>query len=225
MIYIIPTKRGVGVEIWGTYNDLTYFYKVISRFWNDENYLNKIGFENRDRLISGFSYEIRKAKEGSRLKRENSLITLENQEYLGCQLSWVHILFSLTAIKYNMRYYETTKAEIAQIFQIEYWLEKAMITFDEITAKNLIGFIEDGLYGANNYIYQYMRSINLDYYLLGGGKKAFKKLPDILRKGVYNTEEYNRYEKYLQEEAKRLNCDITNLEINDDNIDYNQIKW
>ena len=55
---------------------------------------------------------------------------------------------------------------------------------------NLIGFIEDGLYGANNYIYQYMRSINLDYYLLGGGKSAFRKLPNLLRKGIFFTNEY-----------------------------------
>lgn len=59
MIYIIPTKGGLGVEIWGTSEDLHNFYEVISKFWNDENKLGKKGFKNRDNLISGFSYEIR----------------------------------------------------------------------------------------------------------------------------------------------------------------------
>lgn len=225
MIYIIPTKRGMGVEIWGTYDDLTNFYEVIGKFWNDEKYLDKKGFENRDKLIGSFSYEIRKAKESSRLKRKNSHFSPEEQEYFGCQLSWVHFLFSLTAIKFNMRYYETNKFDIAQILLIEFWLEKAMKSFDEVTAINLVRFIEDGLYGANNYIYQYMRSINLDYYMLGGGKSAFKKLPDLLKKGVFFTDEYKEYEKYLQEEAKRLSCEITDLELSDDNIDYQKIKW
>jgi len=56
MIYIIPTKRGLGVQIWGTFDDLTTFYNVIGNFWNQEDFLNKKGFDNRDKLISGFSY-------------------------------------------------------------------------------------------------------------------------------------------------------------------------
>lgn len=225
MIYIIPTKRGMGVELWGTYDDLSNLYEVVGKFWNDEGNLDKKGFENRDKLLSSFSYEIRKAKESSRLKRKSSHFSHENQEYFGCQLSWVHFLFSLTALKFNMRFKETNKFDISQILLIEFWLEKAMRAFDEVGASNLVGFIEDGLYGANNHIYQYMRCINLDYYILGGGKSAFRKLPELLKKGVFYSNEYKAYEKYLQEEAKRLNCEVTDLEINDDNIDYEKIKW
>jgi len=29
MIYIIPTKRGMGVELWGNYDDLNSLYEVI----------------------------------------------------------------------------------------------------------------------------------------------------------------------------------------------------
>ena len=72
MIYMIPTKKGVGVELWVTFEDLNVFYDVISKFWNDEQYLNKNGFANRDKLISGFLYEIRKAKEGKRKKRKSN---------------------------------------------------------------------------------------------------------------------------------------------------------
>ena len=32
MIYIVPTKRGLGVEVWGTYDDLDQLYGVIGRF-------------------------------------------------------------------------------------------------------------------------------------------------------------------------------------------------
>jgi hypothetical protein len=70
-----------------------------------------------------------------------------------------------------------------------------------------------------------MRSINLDYYLLGGGKEAFRKLPSLLRKGVSHSNEYKAYQKFLEREAKRLNCKATDLEINDGEIDYEKIKW
>ena len=50
MIYIIPTKRGMGVELWGTREDLTNFYNVVGRFWNDDNKLNIKGYENVTRF-------------------------------------------------------------------------------------------------------------------------------------------------------------------------------
>jgi hypothetical protein len=225
MLYLIPTKRGIGVEVWGTYEDLSTLYDVISQFWSDEKYQGVKGFESRDQVISGFSYHIRKAKEGSRLKRPSGHFFFEKQEYFGCKMSWVQIMFSLTAIKFNMRFHATTKFDIANILLLEYWIEKAMRTFDEVTANQLIGFIEDGLFGGNNYIYQYMRCIELDYILLGGGKKSFQKLPQLLKKGVYLSNEFKQYEMQLQEDAKRLNCEITDLELNDQHIDYSKIKW
>lgn len=225
MIYLIPTKKGFGVELWGTYEDLESLYEVVGKFWNDENNLNKKGFENRDKLISGFSYEIRKAKEGSRLQKDFSHFTLEKQKYLGTQISWVHFLFSLSAIKHNMRYYETNKFDISYILLIEFWLAKAMYQFDEVGANKLNKFIEDGLYGANEYIYHYMRSINLDYFLLRRGKKNFRELSNLLSRGVLFTEEYKAYETFLKEEAKRLNCEVNDIEIDDDKVDYEKMEW
>lgn len=225
MIYIIPTKKGLGVELWGTYEDLDNFYQVISKFWNDEQYLNKKGFEGRDKVISGFSYEIRKAKEGSRKKRENSHFAFEKTQYFGTKISWVHFLFSLSAIKYNMQFYETNKLDVSMILQIEFWLEKAMIEYDPIGAQKLYGFIENGIYAANDHIYPFMRSINLDYFLLEGGKRAFRKLPELLKRGIFYSEEYQDYQAFLKKESKRLNCEISDIEINDDLIDYENLKW
>lgn len=225
MLYIIPTKHGLGLEMWGTYDDLNNFYHFIAKFWNDEEKINQKGFDNRDYLISSFSYEIRKAKEGSRLKSDRNHLTYEEGSYLGVQISWVHFLFSLNALKFNMRYAETNKFDTSQILLIEFWLEKAMYSYDAVGAVNLTAFIEDAIYGGNKYIYQYMRSINLDFFQLGGGKKAFRKLPDLLKRAVYYTDEYKDYEAFLTAEAKRLNCEISDLEFNDNDFDYETLKW
>jgi hypothetical protein len=225
MIYILPTKHGIGVELWGTYEDFKTLHEVISKFWNDENSMKIKGDENRDKLISGFSYEIRKAYEGNRLKRKSSHYSSDKIEYFGTQISWVHFLFSLAAIKYNMRYREINKFDISLILLIEFWLEKAMNNYDNIGARYLTGFIEDGIYGANEYIYHYMRSINFDYFLLGGGKKVFRKLPDMLRRGIFFTDEYKAYRSLLEEDAKKLNCTIDEMDLDDDNINYDIDKW
>lgn len=220
MVQFIATKGGIGIEIWGTHDELDNIYSFIGQFWNDEKYSSIIGFQNRDKIVSSFAYEIRKAKEGRRLKRK-----FKNQEFFGTKISWVHILFALTALKFNMQYFEMSKFEIAQILLIEFEIEKAMNAYDEKGAKDLVGFIEGGLYGANPHIYQYMRSINLDFFLLGGGKTSFRKLPFLLRKGVFYTDEYKEYEGILKADSKRLKCAISELELNDDHFDYESIKW
>lgn len=213
------------MEIWGTYGDLDSFYQVIGKFWNNEQYFHEKGFENRNELISGFSYEIRKAKEGKRQKRESNHYTLEQADYLGTEISWVHFLFSLAAIKYNMGFYETNKFDVSMILQIEFWLENAMKVFDAEGAKKLVRFIEGGIYAANEHIYQFMRSINYDYFQLNGGKRAFRKLPDLLKRCVFYTDEYQEFQAFLEKESKRLNCEISDIEIDDDHFDYDSLVW
>jgi len=225
MIYLVPTKKGLGVELWGTFVNLTTFYEIVGKFCYDDYKIDKEGFKNREFLISSFSYEIRKAKEGTRFKRKSSHFSPYDEGYFGTKFTWAHFLFSLRALKYNMGFYETNKLDIATIFNVEYWLEKSMFAYDEKGAKNLVSFIEDGLHGANPFLYHYMRSINLDFLSLGGGKKSFRELPRLLKRGVFYTDEYNEYLNFLENEAKRLNCEINDMEINDDHIDYENLKW
>ena len=225
MFYLIPTKNGLGTELWGTYDDIMTLYSVISNFWNQEDYLNKKGFNNRDKLISGFSYEIRKTYEERRLKRKTSHFSLETKDLFGCKISWVHFLFSISALRFNKRYLESNKLELAIFIELEYWLEKAMAEYDEKGAYRLKNYISGAIYPGNENMYQYMRSINAEYFRLGGGKRAFRKLPNLLNKAVYCTQEYIEYAEFLKLEAKRLKCEVSNLEINDEDVDYENIIW
>ncbi|GAA3584946.1 hypothetical protein GCM10022395_36150 [Snuella lapsa] len=109
--------------------------------------------------------------------------------------------------------------------QFEYWLEKSAIAYDEKSGMNLEPFFNGAINGGNEYIYQLLMSIDTDYLRLNGGKRAFRKLPELLKRGVTFTAEYQDYEKFLKSEAKRLNCEISQLEINDKDIDYKNLKW
>jgi hypothetical protein len=224
MIYLVPTKHGLGVELWGHYEDLRILYDTIAKYGLDENKHIK-SQDNRDKVISGFVHEIRKAYEGSRLTRDKAHYFSEASKLYGAQISWVHFLFSLAAIRYNMRFDDVDKFDASILMQIEWWLEKAMYNFDEIGAKSLSPFIDGAIYGANDYIYQFMRTINLQYFLLKGGKKAFRQLPELLKTGIYGTDNYNAYKISLEADAKKFNCKPNELEINDDNFDYDNIKW
>ena len=135
MIYAVPTKKGLGVELWGTREDLEYLYEVISKFWNDENLLHIKGYEDKNKLISSFSYEIRKASYGSRLTRNSSHYSFEEIPYLGFKVSWVHIVFSIAALRYNMRMVESNKGEIAMLEEMRKMIaEQLNCEESEITA-------------------------------------------------------------------------------------------
>jgi len=225
MFYILPTKRGIGVEIWGTRNDLATLYDVFGRFWGEENNHIDKGYDSRDRIISGFAYELRKGYEGRRLVNKTNHFLTEDIEYFGTQLSWVHVLFSINALRYNSRFIETTKFGISIFLQFEYWLEKAMNKYDEIGAKFLVPFITDGIYSGNEHLYLYMRRIDIDYLLMNGGKIAFRQLPKLLNRAVFNTKEYKSYLCQLEKDATKFGCKISELELNDDAVDYEKLRW
>lgn len=225
MTYIITTKNGLGIELWGTEDDLQNLHEVIAKFWGDEDFFNTKGFANRDALIGSFSYEVRKAYEGSRLMMPTSHHSTKAIEHFGVQISWVHILFSLSALRYNMRFMESNKSDLITLLQLEENLERAMNTYDKVGASLLVPFIDGGIYAGNEYLYQYMRCINADYFEMGGGKKAFRLLPVLLNKAVLYSDEYNEYLDFLSGEAKRLKCDISELELDDDHVSYDTIAW
>lgn len=225
MYYFISTKKGLGAELWGTYDDLRTVYEIISKFWNQDGFTEKKEFDTRDKIISGFIHEIRKAYEGSRLKREHSHFMLEPVDHFGCQLSWVHIIFTMNAIRFNMRFFESNKMDLGLMLQLEYWIEESLKNYDSLGATSLIAHLSGGIEAGNPYLYQFMRSINADYFELRGGKTAFRKLSSMLKRAVYGSQEYHNYNAFLILEAQRLDCEISDLELSDDHIDYDKLSW
>ncbi len=63
MLFFLPTKKGLGFELWGNYDDIYSLYKVICNFYNDENKPLDLGFETRldQSLILQLEYWIEKA--------------------------------------------------------------------------------------------------------------------------------------------------------------------
>ncbi|WP_121967261.1 hypothetical protein [Myroides sp. N17-2] len=225
MFYLLSTKNGIGFELWGSYEDLSSLYDSFDGLWNNEEYLHKPDFKSRDSIIGSMLYEIRKAFQGNRLEREGSHFHLNSTPYFGCQISWVDGLFFLHAIRYNTRYFQTNKFQLAYLLQLEFWLEKAMYSYDPVGAVNLSHYITSGIDASNECLYIYMRRINLDYFLLNGGKKAFRQLPKLLKKACFGTVEYSAYKVELKKEAKKLNTIASDLELDDDNFDYDSVKW
>ncbi|TDD99384.1 DUF6904 family protein [Flavobacterium cellulosilyticum] len=225
MLFIKPTKKGLGVELWGNYDDLTLLYEVTANLWNKESNLNNDGFESRDKIISSFSYEVRKSYEESRLISEHGYYIFSESKYYGCQLSWIHLLFVISALRYNTRYYSISELDQSILMQLEYWFEKAMFSYDPQGASVLSNYIKGNIYSGNPNLYLYMRRINAEYFCMPRGKKSFRQLPNLLKTACNYTDEYSTYEKSLEKSAKQFDCKISALELNDDNVNYEDLQW
>ena len=70
----------------------------------------------------------------------------------------------------------------------------------------------------------YMRNINATFFEMKGGKNSFRKLAELMRTCIYSTEGYKNLLNFLQSEAKKHNCDLEDLELNDDDKIY-EIEW
>jgi hypothetical protein len=123
-----------------------------------------------------------------------------------------------------MRFIESNKYDLSIFLQLEFWLEKSMRTFDFIGSTLLIPFINDGIYASNEFLYQYMRSIDIEFFSLGGGEKSFRELPKLMKRSIYGTKEYDSYLQHLHKQSKRLKCKIDEIEFEEDNEIYS-IEW
>src|SRR5690606_3038878 len=224
MLYTTHTKRGLGVQIWGSYDDLRTLYDVISKYWNVPEFGHMSGFENRNELISSFSYEVRKGMDGSRLSYNDPRLPENGNQLYGFEVSWVHIIFSITALKENWKLIPPDKLDLAVFYSLEHWVENAMEAYDSSAADRVKPYLNGAIYGANPCLYQFMRRISLDYFLLRGGKRAFRKLPHLLRMAMYGTVEYNGFNKYLEQEAQRIESKPDSIDFDEENEIYN-IAW
>lgn len=224
MLYATYTKGGMGAQIWGTYDDLRTFYEIIGKFWNITEFQRVGAFENRNELIGTFSYEVRKCMNGQRLSRRGSWFSQGDSQLYGFEISWVHLFFSLAALKENWNFIPPNKLDLSFFYSLEYWLECALDGYDSTTAHKVKPYLQGSIYGNNPYLYQFMCQLNLNFFSLGGGKQAFRKLPELLRASSYATAEFNQLSAYVQQEAKRLDLTPEKFKIPEDEEVY-AIQW
>lgn len=225
MIFTKPTKRGIGVELWGTKEDLQLLQDFTYRYHNRDEFKSSSQFVNRDILIRSFTFELSDAIGGSLLKSNKNPVTSEPIEYLGAKFTWVHFLFVLSALRFNSQFLETNKLDKSYFLQIEYWLEQSMIEYDAVGAQQLIPFITNEIFPANPYLNQLMNRINAEFFHLGGGIEAFRKLPELMQKSRYNGIGYSYIEAIFYEEAEKRDCPPELLYLAEDDVDWDTIEW
>src|ERR1035437_8908432 len=141
MLQASPSKNSEGITIYGDYCDLNTLYNVIHEIAEplDETDLTQKG---QHLLLLNFAYEIRKAFSGNRLIKKVKLDGNENQNtYYGSQFAWTDILIFIATLRFNSQPSKINKLQQAQLYMLEYVVERALHEYDLEGATSINDYI------------------------------------------------------------------------------------
>ncbi|HEY1008577.1 MAG TPA: hypothetical protein VGE58_00620 [Daejeonella sp.] len=222
MLQAYPTKNGTGVSIFGDYGDLTSLYDTVHQVADSLDENNKWQ-KGQHELLMNFAYEIRKGFSGQRLTDKVQYPGEEHiLHYYGFQLVWTDMLIFISALRRNAGYIQTDKMHQANMYLLEYVVEKALHDYDLTGAAEIKNFIGRGIATDTEYAFIIYQAVHLEFVTDRGGKTRFRKIPKILS-NYFNTwaPEHKGLIASFQQSAKQQNCEITDLSYSN----FPEIRW
>lgn len=206
MLIGYPTKFGTGIEIYGDYYDLRSLHEVLHTIHRD---VGEASFVSD--LCMGLAYEVRKANGGHRQKKK--IRPDDKTFYYGFQYSWPDILITLNVLRQSVGYLGNYHEINANLFRLEHITIEALKQYDEVTAIKLVKWITEHKILLYSGVNQILDEIRMRHYTEKNGKTRFKKLNQHIELILHYTKEHLELMQHYEERAKRLNCNIENLEI------------
>lgn len=218
MIAAESTKQGTGIQIWGDYGDLEFLYKTVSKLMlTEEDTQNEYAIA-RGRLISFFCYELRHAYQGD---RDSVSINYTEKEspYLGFKIDWITYIITLSCLRDNMKLVPIDEADIANIRLLEFWGKRAMRDFDEKGAALLEKYMDVGVL-TDEYVYLIHQQLVRQYYQDKPTVSRFRNIAKSLYDFYVHSSRKQILEAQIREDASRLKCDLNDLELAYEDIDF-----
>jgi hypothetical protein len=214
-----PTKKGTGVALYGSENDLILLHEVIHHLGNSAEIDTQYPYGNY-LVMMNFAYEIRKAYSGQRLS------ALPNDQelagLLGAQFVWTDILIFTNALRNAAARCVTSKSLLATLNDLESALLDALEAYDEIGAADLVRYVGKRIATDDHVIFLLYQSLHIEFVSLAGGKSRFRKISSLMDDYfVLNSAVRKSVLKQLDKIASENNCEPEELE-----FDYfPEIKW
>ncbi|ALO17217.1 hypothetical protein L21SP5_03614 [Salinivirga cyanobacteriivorans] len=222
MLQGYPTKGGTGISIFGNYGDLRSLYSTVHEIANSLDEYNE-RLKAQHLLLMNFAYEIRKAYSGNRLT-DKLVFEGDDKEmhYYGFNCVWTDILIFIATLRYNAGYIQTGKLYQANLYMLEYVVEKAMFDYNSQGANEIQHFIGQRINITNKYAFIIYQALHIKFVSERSGKKRFRSIPHLI--GDHFSEWRQEYKDLIHSfelSAKEQKCEITDLEFNN----FPDIKW
>ncbi len=220
MLISEPTKNGTGIAVYGNYDELDFFYSIVHRIADTLSEVNEQQ-RGQNMLLMNFAYEIRKAKDHSRLI-EKVDIDGEEMTIYGFQVVWTDLMIFLSVLRYNAGYISLDKLEQSFLYMLEFITEDAARRYDAKAAENLKPILISGVYVGHKYVFQIYQTIHTEFISANKGKRRFRNIPDYLW-NYLSPLAHGHLDLIdsLEFSAKKHNCTVFDLEIGD----LSEIEW
>jgi hypothetical protein len=222
MLQAYPTKNGTGLSIFGDYGDLNSLYYTVHQIAStlDENNVQTKG---QHQLLMNFAYEIRKAYSGDRLTDKVKFNGDDHElHYFGFNSVWTDMLIFISSIRHNAGYTQTDKLHQANMYMLEYIVERAMFNYDGAGAAEIKNFIGHRINISDQYIFIIYQALQIRFVSDKPGKKRFRNIPTLLDNYFsIGRQEYKDLIQSFEASAKQKNCEITDLEF----ANFPEIEW
>ncbi len=209
-----PTKHGTGIAIYGNYDELDFLYSIVHRLSDALGEGNEYQ-RGQYMLLMNFAYEVRKAKEQSRLIEEidadGGKITI-----YGFQVVWTDLMIFLSTLRHNAGYISLDKLEQSFLYMLEFIAEDAARRYDAEGANNLKPIFSTGVYIGHKYVFQIYQTIHSEFISAHKGKRRFRNISDFLWSYLSpQSRDHIDLVDSLEYSAKKHNCSVFDLEVTD----------
>jgi len=222
MLQGYPTKNGTGISIFGDYGDLECLYETVHEIAEplDEN---DVRLKGQSQILMNFAYEIRKAYSGQRLTDKVTFFGDDHELlYFGFQCVWTDILIFISILRHNAGYIQTDKKQQANLYMLEYVVDKALFAYDAEGANIIQHYIGKRINITNQYAFIIYQALQINFVSDRSGKKRFRNIPQLIENHFSEwRKEYKDLILSFEISAKEQNCEITDLEF----ADFPEIKW
>lgn len=223
MLQANNTKNGTGIAIYGTYTELRMLYDTIHHFAETLSEYKHKSDAAQSKLLMNFAYEVRKAKDESRLKDKFEFIgdnTLH--ELLGFQLVWTDIVIFLNLLRHCAGYTQSDKMHQAILYNLEYAVETAMTDYDPHGAHLVKEFLRYRLNITDEFAFILYQAAHIDFIRQKKGVKRFRELPRLLNNYFSKREKgYTDTVALFVVEASVQDTDVHEMEFRD----FPEIVW
>lgn len=229
------TKHKLGVRIWGNIESFHTLHELLGGCWDceSEEMTNK---ENSSHIgvISYFSYEIRHAFMGHRRVRMDGKVVVqwtddlseafekeEGRVEVGMEFSWPHMLFIMAAWWECLKHKDCPTRTSSILHEFTKSIEQLFQQRSKTQYTCIEPYIHGAIYTGNPYLMQTMEYININFLKWGTlGNVSVEKLSEMMRPSAYGTWQYDNFQATLKKQAKKLGCEIEDLEEEGDRLLY-----
>jgi len=233
--YYENTKHKLGMQIWGDRGSFYELHELLSRCWDcADDVMSRAENCSYIGVVAYFCYTVRHAFMGDRLvKLDGKSINIWGDEMIllfekeqkrfevGVEFSWPQMLFIMASWWECLRRRECPAALLPVMREFAENIERLLQQRSKLQYPKLEPYVRGAIYAANPYLMHTMEHINIDYLQRTKMcKPSLDWLAEKMECSSFGTWQYEGYMATLRKYAKKLGCQVEDLEESVDEAVY-----